>query len=239
MVVRMFFTAIYRVLRIDYILVDSWFTRNSLIQVIRSVKNQTVHLIGMYKFAKTKFEYQGKSLTHAQINNILGKPMRWRSRGYQYKQAKVIYQGVEICLFFSRRGKCDKWKVLLTLHFRYDNYGSKGALYRPMNAEVLKETLDSRLWGLFIDLVCAVSEIFEIDADELIERMLANPKAETMIMALCSSVIGKEDWKSSKYKTLTNRDIEIDAFPFYFFVNCLREVRNISMELYEKLHITN
>jgi len=27
---------------------------------------------------------------------------------------------------------------------------------------------------------------------------------------------------------LEYRDIEINAFPFYFFVNCLREVRNMS-----------
>jgi len=114
MVLRMFFTAIYRGLRVDYVLVDSWFTCDALIQAIRSVKNKEVHLIGMYKFAKTKFEYQGKSLTHAQINNMLGKPRRCRSLGYQYKQAKVMYQGVEICLFFSRRGKHDNWKVLLT-----------------------------------------------------------------------------------------------------------------------------
>ncbi|MDD4158046.1 MAG: hypothetical protein PHH64_01350, partial [Proteiniphilum sp.] len=114
MVLRMFFTAIYRGLRVDYVLVDSWFTCDALIQTIRSVKEQTVHLIGMYKFAKIKFEYQGKNLTHAQINNMPGKPRRCRSLGYQYKQAKVLYQGVELCLFFSRRGKNDKWKVLLT-----------------------------------------------------------------------------------------------------------------------------
>lgn len=113
MVLRMFFTAIYRGLRVDYVLVDSWFTCDALIQAIRSVKDKEVHLIGMYKFAKTKFEYQGKSLTHAQINNMPGKPRRCRSLGYQYKQARVLYQGVEICLFFSRRGKNDKWKVLL------------------------------------------------------------------------------------------------------------------------------
>jgi hypothetical protein len=193
MVMRMFFTAIYRGLRVDYVLVDSWFICDALIQAIRSVKNKEVHLIGMYKFAKTKFGYQGKSLTHAQINNILGKPRRCRSLGHQYKQAKVMYQGVEIYLFFSRRGKGDNWKVLLTLRFRYDNYESKGALYRSMNADVLRETLDRRLWGLFIELVCAVSEILEIDADELFERMLTNPKAETMIMALCCSVMGKDD----------------------------------------------
>ncbi len=252
MVLRMFFTAIYRGLRVDYVLVDSWFTCDALIQAIRSVKDKEVHLIGMYKFAKTKFEYQGKSLTHAQINNMLGKPRRCRSLGYQYKQARVLYQGVEICLFFSRRGKNDKWKVLLTtdtkltfkglighcqvrwvvevfnreskqllnlgrcqssnfdaqvaettismiayllltLRFRYDNYESKGALYRSMNADVLRETLDRRLWGLFIELVCSVCEVLEMDADDLLEKMLANPKAESMIIALCCSVMVKDD----------------------------------------------
>ena len=252
MVLRMFFTAIYRGLRVDYVLVDSWFTCDALIQAIRGVKDKEVHLIGMYKFAKTKFEYQGKSLTHAQINNMLGKARRCRSLGYQYKQAKVLYQGVEICLFFSRRGKNDKWKVLLTtdtkltfkglighyqvrwvvevfnreskqllnlgrcqssnfdaqvaettismiayllltLRFRYDNYESKGALYRSMNADVLRETLDRRLWGLFIELVCSVCEVLEMDADDLLEKMLANPKAESMIIALCCSVMVKDD----------------------------------------------
>lgn len=252
MVLRMFFTAIYRGLRVDYVLVDSWFTCDALIQAIRGVKDKEVHLIGMYKFAKTKFEYQGKSLTHAQINNMLGKPRRCRSLGYQYKQAKVLYQGVEICLFFSRRGKNDKWKVLLTtdtkltfkglighyqvrwvvevfnreskqllnlgrcqssnfdaqvaettismiayllltLRFRYDNYESKGALYRSMNADVLRETLDRRLWGLFIELVCSVCEVLEMDADDLLGKMLANPKAKSMIIALCCSVMVKDD----------------------------------------------
>jgi hypothetical protein len=62
-----------------------------------------------------------------------------------------------------------------------------------MNADVLRETLDKRLWGLFIDSVCAVSEILKIDVDVLLERMLTNPKAETMIMSLYSSMMGKED----------------------------------------------
>ena len=174
------------------------------------------------------------------------------SLGYQDKQAKVLYHVVEICLFFSRRGKNDKWKVLLTtdtkltfkrliehyqvrwvvevfnreskqllnlgkcqssnfdaqvaettismiayllltLRFRYDNYESKGALYRSMNADVLRETLDKRLWGLFIELVCSVCELLEMDAQDLLEKMLVNPKAESMILALCSSVLVKDD----------------------------------------------
>ena len=83
--------------------------------------------------------------------------------------------------------------LLLTLRFRYDNYESKGALYRSMNADVLRETLDRRLWGLFIELVCSVCEVLEMDGDDLIEKMLANPKAESMIIALCCSVMVKDD----------------------------------------------
>jgi predicted nucleic acid-binding Zn finger protein len=40
--------------KIDYVLVDSWFTCDAFIQAVRSVKEQTIHLIGMYKIAKTK-----------------------------------------------------------------------------------------------------------------------------------------------------------------------------------------
>lgn len=55
-----------------------------------------------------------------------------------------------------------------------------------------------------------------------------------MIMALYTSVMDKDDWKSEKYKILSNRYIEINAFPFYFFVNYLNEVRNIRI-LYKVL----
>ncbi len=134
----------------------------------------------MYKFAKTKFEYQGKSLTHAQINNTLGKPKRCRSLGYHYKRAKVLYQGVEICLFFSRRGKRDKWKVLLTtdttLTFK----------------KLIEHYQVRRLWGLFIELVCTVCEVLEMDADDVLEKMLTNSKAEAMFMTLCASVAKEE-----------------------------------------------
>ena len=85
MVLRMFYSAIYRKIRVHYVLVDSWFTCDALLQAVRGVKDQVVHLIGMYKFPKTLFGYQGKKLTHAQINNMLGKPKRCRSLGYHYK----------------------------------------------------------------------------------------------------------------------------------------------------------
>lgn len=243
MVLRMFYSAIYRGIKVDYVLVDSWFTCDALIQAVRSVKEQVVHLIGMYKFAKTKFDYQGKSLTHAELNNSLGKPKRCRSLGYQYKQVRVTYNGVEISLFFSRQGKRDKWKVLLTtdtglsftkllehyqarwtvevffrecrqllnlgkcqsnhfdaqiaettvsmiayillsLRFRYEHYESRGALYRTMNAEKLDETLDRRLWGLFVELILSVAVTFELDPDVLFEKILTNEEARGLMAKL-------------------------------------------------------
>ena len=62
-----------------------------------------------------------------------------------------------------------------------------------MNSEVLRETLDKRLWVLFIELVSELYEVLEMDADDLLEKMLANPKAESMIIALCCSVMVKDD----------------------------------------------
>ncbi len=61
-----------------------------------------------------------------------------------------------------------------------------------MNADMLRETLDKRLWGLFIELLCNVCEVLEMDANDLLEKMLVNPKAESMILRLCSSMVKEE-----------------------------------------------
>jgi predicted nucleic acid-binding Zn finger protein len=222
---KMFYSAVYRCIKIDYVLVDSWFTCDAFIQAVRSVKEQTIHLIGMYKIAKTKFEYRGMQLTHGEINNRLGKPKRCRKLGYQYKRADVVYNGIPLTLFFSRRGKRDNWKVILTtdtslsfikviehyqvrwtvevffkeeksllnlggcqssnfdaqiadttvsmityillsFRYRYENYESMGALFRSMNADRLRQTLDMRLWEVFLEMIRVVAYVCEIDADE-------------------------------------------------------------------------
>lgn len=62
-----------------------------------------------------------------------------------------------------------------------------------MNADVLRGTLDRRLRGLFIELVCSVCEVLEMDAYDLLEKILSNLKGETMIMTLCCSVMVKDD----------------------------------------------
>jgi hypothetical protein len=110
----MFKRAISHGFIVDYVLTDSWFTCESLICAVKNVKKQTVHLIGMFKIAKAKFNYNGKSLTYKQILNDAGKAKRCRKLKLHYKQAQVIYKEKSLQLFFSRQGKNGKWKVLLT-----------------------------------------------------------------------------------------------------------------------------
>jgi len=111
--IKMFRRAVSQGLQIDYVLMDSWFTCNAFIDAVTNVKKQVVHLIGMYKIAKTKFEYMGKGYTYNQIRNILGKPIRCRKLGLYYKEACVKLNGKEIKLFFSKKGANGKWKVLV------------------------------------------------------------------------------------------------------------------------------
>jgi hypothetical protein len=46
--------------------------------------------------------------------------------------------------------------------------------------------------GLFVEIVCSLSEIFEIDVIDLLERILTNPKGESLVVALWGAVGAKE-----------------------------------------------
>ena len=243
MMLKMFYSAVHRCLKIDYVLVDSWFTCESL---IKAVVGEGIHLIGMYKLAKTKFLYRGKLLCHSEINDRISKPVRCRSLGFHYKRADVMYGDIPVTLFFSRQGKHGKWKVLLTtdtslgfikliehyqvrwtievfnkeakgllnlggcqssnfdaqiadttlsmiayillsFRFRYEHYESKGALFRVMNAERLRMTLDRRLWELFLETVRIIAEVLEIDSDDLLGRLLTNPEVESLLNPIIES----------------------------------------------------
>ena len=111
---KMFWRFISQGIKVDYVLMDSWFTCEAFIDAVRRVKKQNLHLIGMYKFCKTRFDYSGQQLTHKQIRNILGKAKRCRKLGFHYKETVVDYKGKPLKIFFSRQGKNGKWKVFVT-----------------------------------------------------------------------------------------------------------------------------
>ena len=74
--------------------------------------------------------------------------------------------------------------ILLSFRYRYEHYESMGALYRSMNAECLRMTLDKRLWELFIETIRIIADDFDINADDLFGRMLTNPQAEQFLSML-------------------------------------------------------
>lgn len=111
--IKMFKRAISLGFIVDYVLMDSWFTCESFVKAVLSVKKQTVHLIGMYKIAKTKFLYKGTMYTFSQIRNLTGKAKRCRKLGLYYTEAIVEFKGKTIKLVFSKQGKNGKWKTFL------------------------------------------------------------------------------------------------------------------------------
>ena len=66
--------------------------------------------------------------------------------------------------------------ILLSFRFRYDNYESMGALFRAMNAEILRKTIDIRLWELFIDLVKTICQLIEKDFDDVMDLIFRKPE---------------------------------------------------------------
>jgi hypothetical protein len=114
MALKMATRALKSGLSVDYLLMDSWFTCLAFVKLVHRYQRKGVHLIGMYKGAKTKFEIDGQWLTSSQIRNLLGKPVRCRKLGYYYKQKEVLWDGHPVKLFFSKQGKNGKWRMFLT-----------------------------------------------------------------------------------------------------------------------------
>jgi len=71
--------------------------------------------------------------------------------------------------------------ILLSFRYRYEHYESMGALYRAMNAECLRMTLEKRLWELFLETIRIIADVFDIDADDLLGRILTNTEAEALL----------------------------------------------------------
>jgi len=242
--IQMFKRAISQGFKVDYVLMDSWFTCEAFINAVLSVKKQVVHLIGMYKTPKTKFGFAGGMYTHSQIRNMLGKAKRCRKLGFYYKEAIVFHKDQEIKLFFSRQGRNGKWKVfvctntnlsfikmievyqirwsvevffkeskqllglgrcqsndfdaqiadatitmiqhiLLTCKFRYETYESKTGLFNQIKEQTTMQRLNQRLWGLFLELVKTIKELFdEIDQIQLFERIINDEKVYEKIARL-------------------------------------------------------
>ena len=113
--IKMIRRAIVEGIRFDYLLVDSWFPCAELLQFIHS-RHFKCNLIGMIKMGKTKYDTVIGNLPASDIIKKLVKfkAVRYaRSIGYHYVSIKASYAGMDVMLFFYRKGK-GSWNALIS-----------------------------------------------------------------------------------------------------------------------------
>ena len=75
--------------------------------------------------------------------------------------------------------------ILMTLRYRIENYQTMEGLFSQIKEATIKQRLNQRLWGLFIELMQIIESVFgEIDEQELFERIFQNEEASRRIVRL-------------------------------------------------------
>ena len=119
--IKMLRRAIIEGIRFDYLLVDSWFPCAELLQFIHS-RHFKCNLIGMIKMGKTKYETALGKLSAPDIIKRLEKAKatkRNRSIGYTCASIKAKYAGMDVQLFFYKKGN-GSWNALITTDMGID-----------------------------------------------------------------------------------------------------------------------
>lgn len=119
--IKMLRRAIVEGVRFDYLLVDSWFPCAELLQFIHS-RHFKCHLIGMIKMGKTRYNSTAGDLSAPDIIKKLvkAKAVKYaRSIGYHHASVKAKYAGIDVQLFFYRRGN-SSWNALISTDMSID-----------------------------------------------------------------------------------------------------------------------
>lgn len=106
-----------RYLKVDYVLMDSWFTSESMIACVRGHIKQNVHLIGMMKMSKAKYIYKDKFYDAQALLKVVKRTMgikRCRKIKSAYIVVDVLYKDYPVRLYFSRFGQRGKWHLILS-----------------------------------------------------------------------------------------------------------------------------
>lgn len=75
--------------------------------------------------------------------------------------------------------------ILLTFRHRYDTYETKGALFEQIQLDTALLRLNERLWGLFVELINIITELFDdIDSEALLIKMINDETAMKKISLL-------------------------------------------------------
>ncbi len=102
----------------NYLLTDSWFLSEDMINNIRKIKDGAIHIISMCRMDKRKYTYKGKAYNGKELLGHMkqdkGNIKRSRKHKLKYIAVDVDYKGFNIKLFFVRLSKRSKWRLLTT-----------------------------------------------------------------------------------------------------------------------------
>jgi hypothetical protein len=122
-------------LTVDYVLMDSWFTSEAMIECVRGkvgrIKQNASHLIGMMKMGNAKYTYNNNLydaktlLTHLKRTQKISK---CKKLGAAFIIADVLYKEYPVRIYFSRFGQRGKWHLVLSTDATL-NYEAMMAIY--------------------------------------------------------------------------------------------------------------
>jgi hypothetical protein len=112
LVVEMIISAVKNNIIADYVLTDSWFT---CFETVKTTLENGMHYIGMFSKVKTKFEYKNQKMTYKEIQRSNRKNIKRSKRFNLYYICTVVnWNGYDIVLYASKKGKNGKWKSIIS-----------------------------------------------------------------------------------------------------------------------------
>jgi hypothetical protein len=117
-VIKMLKQCVKRFILGSYVLMDSWFVNDYMLQEIRKIRNGLLNVVGMCKMDKRKFEVNGKELnsqTIIKMNEYNSSEVKTCTK-YKSRYIKVDanYKGIPVRLFYIKYKNATKWTLLLT-----------------------------------------------------------------------------------------------------------------------------
>jgi hypothetical protein len=78
--------------------------------------------------------------------------------------------------------------IILTLYKRFEAYETLGSLFRETQADLLEKTLCERIAMVFIKIVTDLLEIFDLDVNETISRIIASNDADKNTIIILNAI---------------------------------------------------
>lgn len=114
MAIAMISKAAKKKVKVDYMLMDSWFFCEAVLNAALSLK---VGIVAMAKMAKTKYKFQEKEYTAKELAQVLKqrKKVKWvKALSLYCAEVEVEYKSKNIKLFFCKTNKHGRWHLLVS-----------------------------------------------------------------------------------------------------------------------------